>query len=106
MATSKPLESTSFLQTENIAYITKISDSEILLRLQKGEFNPKETWFLKDENNQEYIVMPENILKNVISIIRNIHEEKLLLELARDISKNTPIDFDDVMAVAVNNIES
>ncbi len=92
--------------TDNIAKANKISDTQILLNLERGSFNPQETWFLQDDDAQEYVVIPQNVLKKIVGILRRTHEEKLMLELARDISQNTPIDFDDVMAVALKRLES
>lgn len=107
MATSsKQLNAAQIFHSNNLAKASKISSTQILLNLEKGEFNPQEAWFIEDDDGQEYVVMPQNILKHIISIIRTAHEEKLYLELSRDISQNIPIDFDDVMAVALENIES
>jgi len=106
MATPKSLENAGFIQSNNIIRASKISNTQILLNLQKGAFNPDETWFVKDEDDKEFVVIPQNVLKKIVMIMRNAHEEKVCLELARDVSQSTPIDFDDVMAVALNELES
>ncbi|GAD19619.1 DUF2603 domain-containing protein [Helicobacter fennelliae] len=106
MATTKSIKMSHFMQTNNIINASKISDSQMLLHLEKGSFDPHEMWFMKDDDENEYAVMPQNVLKKIISIIRNAHEEKVYLELSRDISQNTPIDFDDVMVVALERLES
>lgn len=105
-SSTEPLNPSQIFSGENTARISRISKSQILLHLEKGAFDPREAWFLRDDDGEEYVVMPQNILKKIISIIRNAHEEKLLLELSRDISQQTPVDFDDVMAVALNKLES
>lgn len=105
-SSTESLNPAQIFRADNIAKISKISNSQILLHLEKGEFDPREAWFLHDDDGEEYVVMPQNILKKIISIIRNAHEEKLLLELSRDISQQTPVDFDDVLAVALNKLES
>ncbi len=114
MATAKPvkspkhakLELSSFMQSNNIIKASQISDTQMLLNLESGKFSQDEVWFMKNKEGQEYIVMPQSILKKVVSIIRDAHEEKLALELARDVSQSAPIDFDDVMAVALRTLES
>ena len=114
MATAKPvkspkhtkLELSSFMQSNNIIKASQISDTQMLLNLESGKFSQDEVWFMKNKEGQEYIVMPQSILKKVVSIIRDAHEEKLALELARDVSQSAPIDFDDVMAVALRALES
>ncbi len=111
MATTKPIKSpklelSSFVQSDNIIRANQISDTQMLLNLESGKFAQDEVWFLKGANEQEYVVMPQSILKRIISIIRDTHEEKVALELARDVSQSAPIDFDDVMAVALRALES
>ncbi|PAF47457.1 hypothetical protein BKH41_07720 [Helicobacter sp. 12S02232-10] len=84
----------------------KIDATKVLLELQKGEFSSQEAWFVKDENNQEYVMIPEALLKNIVQTIRKAYEDKLKVELERDIATHTPIDFEDVMAVAVKKLET
>ncbi|PAF47601.1 hypothetical protein BKH46_03505 [Helicobacter sp. 12S02634-8] len=90
----------------NQAKASRIDADKILLELQSGEFNTQEAWFLKDEDNQEYIVLPQNLLNSIIQTIKKAYEDKLKVELERDIATQTPIDFDDVLAVAFKRLES
>ncbi|MDO7252370.1 DUF2603 domain-containing protein [Helicobacter cappadocius] len=83
----------------------KIDSTKMLLELQKGEFSPKEAWFVKDEENNEYVVVPESVLKGIILTIKKAYEDKLKVEIERDIIIHTPIDFDDVKAVANTKLE-
>lgn len=105
-SSTSSMKASQLFEANNIARASKISDTQMLLNIEQGAFDPQETWFLRDDEGQEYVVIPQNILKKIVSIMRNAHEERLLLELARDISQNTPIDFDDVMAVARARLES
>ena len=61
---------------------------------------------MKDEQDLEYVVLPQKVLQNIISLIRKAHEDKLRVELERDIISLTPIDLDDVMSVAISKLES
>lgn len=103
---TKELNPSQLFHADNLAKASKISDTQVLLNLKTGSFNPQEAWFIEDEEGQEYVLIPQNVLKHIIGIIRSAHEEKLYLELSRDISQQIPIDFDDVMAVALEQVEA
>ena len=94
------------LGVNNHARIQKISDKVLEVHLQSGGFSNTEPWFLKDEQDLEYVVLPQKVLQNIISLIRKAHEDKLRVELERDIISLTPIDLDDVMSVAISKLES
>ncbi|PAF52383.1 DUF2603 domain-containing protein [Helicobacter sp. 13S00477-4] len=95
------------LETGNNQVMAKhIDDTKILLELQKGEFNSQEAWYIKDENDSEYVMIPEAVMKNIVQTIKKAYEDKLIVELERDIATHTPIDFDDVMTVAIKKLES
>lgn len=106
MALPKQKKMIDLLQTNNHANIQKISDEILEVHLQRGTFSSNEAWFLKDEQDVEYVVLPQKVLQNIVALIRKAHEEKLRVELERDIISLTPIDFDDVMSVAIKKIES
>ncbi|PAF43395.1 DUF2603 domain-containing protein [Helicobacter sp. 11S03491-1] len=117
MATQKQIKYPAFAQKsealyrslesgKNQASARKVDDKKILLELQKGEFSSQEAWFVKDQDNQEYVMIPEVVLKSIIRTIKKAYEDKLKVELERDIATHTPIDFDDVMAVAINKLEA
>ncbi len=106
MALSKQQKMIDLLQVNNHARIQKIDEKVLEVHLQKGGFSSNEPWFLKDEQDLEYVVLPQKVLQNIISLIRKSHEDKLRVELERDIISFTPIDFDDVMSVAIKKVES
>ncbi|PAF43217.1 DUF2603 domain-containing protein [Helicobacter sp. 11S02596-1] len=107
LATQKPEAMYHSLESgNNQVQAKKIDDTKILLELQNGSFNPQEAWFVRDEEHQEYVMIPEALLKNIVQTIRKAHEDKLRVELERDIATHTPIDFEDVMAVATKKLES
>ncbi|WP_104698075.1 MULTISPECIES: DUF2603 domain-containing protein [unclassified Helicobacter] len=105
MALSKQQKMMEILQANNHGKIQKISDDLLEIQLQSGEFSNLEPCFLKDDKNREYVVLPQKVLQNIISLIRKAQEDRLKVELERDIISFTPIDFDDVMSVAVKKIE-
>ncbi|PAF54473.1 hypothetical protein BKH42_00755 [Helicobacter sp. 13S00482-2] len=91
--------------TNNHISAKKIDETKMLLELQKGEFSSKEAWFVKDEENNEYVMVPQSVLKGIILTIKKAYEEKLKVEIERDIIAHTPVDFDDVKTVANNRLE-
>ncbi|MCE3039322.1 DUF2603 domain-containing protein [Helicobacter anatolicus] len=103
---AKQTKLVEILGANNQAVMQSIDSHTLQLHLSSGEFSKSEPWFLKDEKNQEYVVLPQKVLRNIIMLIRKAHEDRLKVELERDIIMHAPIDFDDVMSVAINRVES
>ena len=74
--------------------------------MQDKGFSKEDLWFLQDEQGEEYVVFPQKIFVQLLSHIKNIQEEKLVMRLEKDIISQMPIDFDDAMVVAKNALES
>lgn len=91
---------------KNYVNAKKIDENKMLLELQKGDFDPKEAWFIKDNENHEYVMIPQSLLKSITQTIAQAHEDKLKVELERDVVAHVPIDFNDVMTVAINRLEN
>lgn len=106
MATSKTIKLADLFDSNNFIKASKISNTQMLLNIQNGEFDNKKTWCVKDDDGEEYLLLPHSALKKVLRAIEGINEEKLILELGRDVIQSAPIDFDDVMAVAIDKIEA
>lgn len=106
MARAKQKKIIEILGSNNQATLHTIDSSTLQLQLNSGNFSKNEPWFLRDEKNQEYVVLPQKVLQNIIALIRRAHEERLRVELERDIISLTPVDFDDVMSVAISKVES
>ncbi|WP_334084183.1 DUF2603 domain-containing protein [Helicobacter typhlonius] len=92
--------------SENLGVLHKTSDSTMLLAMQSGEFSKEDLWFLKDDEGEEYVVFPQKLFLQLIRHIKHIQEEKLMMNLEKDVISQMPIDFDDAMAVAKNALES
>lgn len=93
-------------ESENLGIMQKLADNKMLLAMKSGEFSKEELWFLQDDENEEYIVFPQKIFVQLLSRIKHIQEEKLLMKLEKDIIAQMPIDFDDAFAVAKSAVES
>lgn len=93
----------SFVEQKNCANM-RIEEGGIYLEFN-GDFSGEETLFIRDNGGKKYVLIPDSILSNVIEVINKNHEERLRLELERDIMRYMPIDFDDVFAVAKQRVE-
>ncbi|MCX2717782.1 DUF2603 domain-containing protein [Helicobacter sp. MIT 21-1697] len=91
---------------ENLGILRKLEDNTMLLAMESGGFSKEDLWFLQDEQGEEYVVFPQKLFVQLLSHIKNIQEEKLVMRLEKDIVSQMPIDFDDAMAVAKNALES
>lgn len=94
------------VSTKNIALATKINDKQFILDFVKGEMRSNEAWFIKVEGEAEFVVLPENILNRLLGTIKTNHEEKVFLTLKNELKDLLPLDLDDVMVVAINELES
>ncbi|CBG40253.1 DUF2603 domain-containing protein [Helicobacter mustelae] len=106
MARTKQKKIIEFFGSNNQAFLQSIDSQTKQLHLHSGEFSKNEPWILNDEKNEKYIVLPQKVLRNMISLIRRAHEDRLRVELERDLISLTPVDFDDAMSVAMSKIES
>lgn len=102
----KWLQSKEKLAQENLGILRRIEDDTMLLAMQRGEFSKDDLWFLQDEQGEEYVVFPQKLFVRLLSRIKTMQEEKLVMKLEKDIVSQMPIDIDDAMAVAKNILES
>lgn len=102
----KWLQSKEKLAQENLGILWRIEDDTMLLAMQRGEFSKDDLWFLQDEQGEEYVVFPQKLFVRLLSRIKTMQEEKLVMKLEKDIVSQMPIDIDDAMAVAKNILES
>lgn len=84
----------------------KLSAQQMLLELQEGDFDAKEAWFVRDEQDQKYVVIPEVLLQHIVRVIQKAYEDKIIVELERDMATLTPIDFGDAMAVVFKKLDA
>ncbi len=104
----KPVEQDKWLNSssENLGILRKLEDDTMLLAMERGGFSKEDLSFLRDDEGEEYVVFPQKLFVRLLTRIRNIQEEKLIMKLEKDIISQMPIDFDDVMVVAKNILES
>ncbi|WP_221278987.1 DUF2603 domain-containing protein [Helicobacter gastrocanis] len=90
---------------QNKIQAKQISAQQVLLELEEGSFNAQEAWFVKDEQDQKFVVIPEVLLQHIVRVIQRAYEDKVMVELERDMASLTPIDFADAMAVVFKKLE-
>ncbi|WP_121020395.1 DUF2603 domain-containing protein [Helicobacter vulpis] len=84
----------------------RIAPNQMLLESQEGTLDTKEAWFVQDEQDRRFVVVPEVLLQYIVQVIQRAYEEKVMVELERDMATLTPIDFKDAMAVAFKKLEA
>ncbi|RDU70875.1 DUF2603 domain-containing protein [Helicobacter aurati] len=95
----------SLHNASNIAYLAPLDTNKWLLEFVEGSFKSDEAWFLKTEDNKEFVVLPQNALNSLLGHLRMSHEEKLKILLRHEIRDLMPIDLEDTMTVAVYELE-
>lgn len=89
----------------NVAKMTKIDSKKMILEFVSGEFSDDEAWFIKIDSGNEFVVLPENALNTLLSTLKANREEKLRILLKNEIKDLMPIDLEDAMVIAVNELE-
>ncbi|WP_367692342.1 DUF2603 domain-containing protein, partial [Helicobacter pylori] len=87
-------------------FLKKISANEMLLELEKGAFKKNEAYFISDEEDKNYVLVPDNVISLLAENARKAFEARLRAELERDIITQAPIDFEDVREVSLQLLEN
>ena len=69
---------------ENLGILRRLEGNAMLLAMESGGFSKEDLWFLQDEQGEEYVVFPQKIFVQLLSHIKNIQEEKLVMRLEKD----------------------
>ena len=77
-----------------------------LLRLKNGSWdNLKEPWLVYDENQKLHALLSIDTLSKMIEHFKKAEQETLFLKLEKSILQQLPLDFQDVWAVAMEEIK-
>lgn len=80
-------------------------ENKKILELVEGSWNGKHPWFLIDEQEEYYALIPAKTLGGVFNKLKSSQEENFKLNLEKAILQNMPIDFEDVWVVAIKEIQ-
>ncbi len=75
------------------------------LELLQGTWDEKHPWVIIDENNRSYTLTSAPALSKMIEIFASTQDESFRLKLEKAILKRYPIDYYDVLAVAMDKIK-
>lgn len=77
-----------------------------ILELQSGDFEEAKPWFIVDENENIYPLIPMELLFKILNATKSAVQENLNIKLEKAIMQEFPIDYNDVFTVAMNEVES
>ncbi|MDR2034056.1 MAG: DUF2603 domain-containing protein [Helicobacteraceae bacterium] len=76
------------------------------LELLSGEWDTKKPWFIVDESGTIHALTSVESFMQFIHSLHSVTSENFGLKLEKAIWRNLPVDFGDVWAVAIGELES
>lgn len=73
------------------------------LSLQNGSWNSRTPWFVLDDEPK--VMLSLRSLMSIIKEYKEVQKECFELKLEKSIWQNIPVDFNDVWAVAINEVK-
>lgn len=75
------------------------------LSLKSGSWSGKEPWFVIDENQKLHTMVSLDSIGNFIKNFQQLQEDHFDLKLEKTILQHVPIDYQDVWAVAMDELK-
>ncbi len=79
-------------------------DNLKFLELKSGSWHSDEPWIVVDENEKLYTMISLESVNRILQSYKDSMDENFQLKLEKVIWKNVPVDFQDVWAVAMDEI--
>lgn len=92
-------------QKKNRAILHPLKGNQAILEMVRGGLDSEEICHIQGAGGEEYVMLPKSLMVGLLSLLQKGDEEKLRLSLEREILQQMPIDFEDVWAVALEEIE-
>lgn len=93
-------------EDKTVIKIENTEDQKIKqLNLKSGSWSTTKPWFVVDENQKLHTMMSINSVNKIVKNFRETQEENFNLKLEKVIWQNIPIDYQDVWAVAMDEIK-
>ena len=100
LSVMKPKERTLLEIEASLEEDTKV------LRLKSGKWNSiKEPWLVLDEKQKLHALLSMDSLTKIVENFRQMEREAFALKLEKSILQHLPLDFNDVWAVAIEEIK-
>ncbi len=102
---SKALSPTKQKEKTILEMLPSDDENSKLLRLKSGSWdNQKEPWLIYDEQDRLHAMLSIDTLSKMIEHFKQAEQEALFLKLEKSILQQLPLDFQDVLAVAMEEI--
>jgi len=101
------LETLKFDKDKAVFSMTPTEDeNKRILELKAGSWDSNDIWFFIDEKDKIHPMVPFDAIKNLAVLISEQESDNFALRLEHSIRKYLPVDYNDVLAVAIEESKS
>ena len=85
--------------------IKPLDDKHKILELKRGSWSDEQPWFIIDEDGKLMVLSNLEAMIGIMNSLQHMGEEVFKSRLEKAIAKELPIDFHDVWAVAIDELQ-